>query len=445
MRLSSALRSRSIAAVSLRRVLSAAAVLVCSFVCAAVYAQPNRLSRTLELPSSHWAAAQPIDIQDGGVIRFQTAAGEQSVAAKDCLRWQNWSPPRNRFAIELLDGSWLVGEPLWQPDGKFRLRSDWLEECELSIEEVRTIGFSCPGSAQRWGEWIDWTEAAQGTDDVVWDASGRRSTGIVRIDTSSSSRSQSNRPQVFLDAGNNKTELADEAVAAIVFSPILRPPRSKDVGGYAISLRDGSLLRLNRIDKTTDGRLTLVTSGGRSLMTLDDSEQFAAALQSIQSHPRSVTWLHELTPARFRSGAKESLLTWPLGNDRDLFGKRPVVRGSLMDHMLFMHAPAQSAYRHDKSPAMLHGQCGVCPPENTADDRLGSAVFKVLIGKGNQLTEAFVSPTLTPKSDWLRFSVDLTDAQLFALVVEEADLGSLGDHCVWREARIVKADSSGKQ
>jgi hypothetical protein len=73
---------------------------------------------------------------------------------------------------------------------------------------------------------------------------------------------------------------------------------------------------------------------------------------------------------------------------------------------------------------------------------VGSVQCKVLVARQGKLVEVFQSPVIRARTPTVPVEVDVSDAQLIVLLAEQADQGPVGDHVLWREARLVPADES---
>jgi hypothetical protein len=207
-------------------------------------------------------------------------------------------------------------------------------------------------------------------------------------------------------------------------------------------LRDGSRLNVHSVQRRADSRVTITLSDRRTLEAVDPSAQFVSAVSRIDGEPEGVVWLSALEPAQYRFMQAGRELTWPLGRDQDLFGKPLFLDDDPIAHALVVHAPAQVAYRWDGRQARFLSEISLLGRANDLMTEVGSVECKVLVAREGKLVEVFKSPTMRPSSQPAPVDVDMTDAQLIGLLVEEADQGPIGDHALWRDARLVPAQTA---
>ncbi len=207
-----------------------------------------------------------------------------------------------------------------------------------------------------------------------------------------------------------------------------------------MNLADGSSLLINAIKRRDDQRVECTLVSGQKLVSLDEADQFVLAVTQITSEPAGTTWLSDLEPARYRLIESDSRVPWPLGRNRDLFGKRLFDdQGQAIDHALVMHAPSQVAYRPDAKANRLLATVELLPMPSSGAERPqpGSARCEVLVGRGGQLVSVWKSEVIRSGQQPVVVDVDISESQLVALLVDEADAGVLGDHVMWRDVRVV--------
>jgi hypothetical protein len=417
----------------------------------------------LELTTERLEARRLLDITPSGQFLFATPAGPQTVAPQELIRWRTPRPPRSGAGVWLNDGSWLAGPLSWLDAESVRIENAWLEPVTLKLDELRGVVFSPPRSLAGWLAFEQQLATTHGASDVVWLVGGERLSGLLRgrldpevpppssLETRrgelrapgfsvapAAGEGSSRMRWSLVAAGGAEVDLPPADLRAVLFSPVLRPALPPPSTGLRLDLRDGSTLFLKEFRRTTNGRMEFVLRDGRTLSSLDDAPQFATGVEHLSHSPARITWLSSLEPARYRHAAAPGGLQWPLGVDRDLYGQPFIAGGDWMPRGLALHAPAQVAYRHDGSPARLVAELSVQPRRGDPDVPVGSARFKVLLARSGQLEEAFDSGVVRAGAPARWLNLDVGGAQLIALVVEEAELGTLGDHGWWRGARLVR-------
>lgn len=397
----------------------------------------------LHLADRRLPAARLIDIDRGGRLVFQSLSRLEPVAASDIVRWGKARTVLAADFVWLEDGSWLAGQIEWTGEHTLRVVNDWFEPIDLEVEQIRGLVFRPPVSSQGFAELESRLRSANGAADVVWNLSGEdQLSGVLTLElTQPAGASMPAKPRWSLKttAATEPLTLDRENIRAIVFSPVLRRALRSQAGGLRIDLRDGSRLNVVALRSNSDSRATVVLSDRRELASLDRCTQFVSSISRIAGSPERVVWLSSLEPAQYRFLQKDGQLTWPLGRDRDLFGQPVLVGDDLVPRCVIVHAPAQVAYRWDGRPARFLAQMSVIGRRDDLSAEIGSVNCKVLVARKGKLVEAFQSSTMRPSDLPVDVEVDLSGARLIALLVEEADQGAVGDHALWRDARLVPA------
>lgn len=433
---------------TLRAVVQSAVRLLCILLMASLGLEQGRGADAgaasppdMHLSDSRLPAARLLDINAVGQLVVQSAGQTQAVPLSEIVRWGKPRAGSGSDLVWLADGSWLAGQIQWKNAEALELISDWFEPVPLELDQVRGFILDPPASAKGLAELQRQMQSTTGGDDVVWKRrSDEQLSGLLSFEL---------RPAIEATLPPNPTwslrtrgaadviKLDSEDVRAIVLSPVLRSPPRRQPGSCAIGLKDFSQLNVAALERNAEARVSVRLTDRRVLQAVDAATQFVSSITQIVGDPERVQWVSDLEPAQYRLLHEDRELTWPLGRDRDLFGKPIFVEGEFVARGLVMHAPSQAAYRWSGGKARLLAELTVLGRRDDLSTEVGSVQCKVLVARGGKLVEVFQSPVLRPSSAPVAVEVDISDAQLIALLVEEADQGPVGDHALWREVRIV--------
>ncbi|MCA9127282.1 MAG: NPCBM/NEW2 domain-containing protein [Planctomycetales bacterium] len=374
---------------------------------------------------------------------------EISVPTANIVRWGTWTGWTAEQAVWLQGGSWLCGEINVGPDS-VNLDNQWLHTPEIKLPIVRGLVFDPPASLAQAIALRQEMSLVSGGRDVLWLRDGRQVSGTVSFFDSASS--QNNKVLQF-DFGGRAVEIVLDEVRAIVFSPDLFGPLNNSQQRHLIGLADGSMLRAFQVS-STDAGMSCQLEPDLTVTSLNRGAEFARGITLLASPSRQVQMLSAKAPDSYRN-LSDTLITWELGRDHDVWQDPLRTRDGLVPHGLAMHSLSQAAYRWDKRPAHLLADLTLAMPRAAANRGLGSARCKVLVARDGQLvTEIDIGVQRTEQSGinhFFRFDqepsvesemasmpieVDLTGAQLVALVVEDWKHGQYGDQVFWLDARI---------
>lgn len=398
----------------------------------------------LHLADQRLTDARLIDITENGGFTFQLGARSETATktfdGHEIVRWGKQRASSGAALVWLADGSWLAGQLQWKSDQAFELVSDWFAPMELTITQVRGLVLKPSPSIQRFGELERKMQRLTGSADAIWNGRSEQLSGVLAVKLRPAVEAGLPPSAVWLlktTASAEQIELESDSVQAIAFSPILRRPVRPPASALRLDLRDGSQLNVIAIGRSSKGRITLTLADHRVLEALDNSAQFVSAVARISGEPERIVWLDSLEPARYRFAQQKGELTWDLGRNQDLFGQPLSIAGETVPHGIAMHAPSQVAYRWDGRPAKFLAEVGLYRTPDGLPTPVGSAECTVLVARQGKLVEIYRSPVLRPTAPAAPVEVDISDAQLVVLLVEQADQGPVGDHVLWREARLV--------
>lgn len=420
----------------------ATALLLITLLASTAHAQP-----ALHATRQSYRDARLVNVETTSTLAFQQQSQSLSLPLGQIVRYSSDRNVVPSPSVALADGSWLAGHVQWLSDRRLRVVSKWFEPLELELDNARALQInpstSWPETQHLRAQMLKPT----GSDDVLWkrgseSRSGLSASGIVTLQIKKSVEAGAADRAVWnfrVQAGSPAVELAQADIAGITFSPILRQPTAPCPSCTTIHLVDSSVLIVKSLSRRDDGRVECVLPSGIKLLSLDESDQWVESITQITSQPAEVTWLSDLEPARYRLLDSDSTVPWSLGRNRDLFGQRLFdVRGHAIEHALMIHSPAQVAYRWDGKPSKLFATLAIQQPAaNGSSAATGSIQGQVLVARDGQLVKVWQSQVIRAGDEPVSVEVDLGSTQLFVLLVDPADMGTLGDHAVWRDARVV--------
>lgn len=356
------------------------------------------------------------------------------VAGEDALRWGAWRGIVGKPAVWLSDGSWLCGD-LKYADGRLLVSGKWLEDVVVPLENVRAIVLESFSSLQDFRSQFDRWIVLDGTEDRIWLRSGQQVSGVVEMVGSDGALLQ-------LKTTGKTLEFGTDQVAAVVFSPALLGPLPKLNDSFELGVSDGSLIKAKSwmMDR---GRWQAEISGGLSLSSIDMASRFSNEIQYVRRLGiEGVTKVSDLRLAQYKAPSTGSLLKWKLGLDQDALGRSLLASEGLVFSGIGMHSTSQAAFRWDGSEADFVAELSFVPSDARSDRRLGDTVCKVLIARDGRLETLFEKRLIRSSSEQSlsMVKVDVTNAQLIVLLVEQGEFGTLGDHVQWLDARVVRKD-----
>lgn len=395
---------------------------------------------------------------------FQSSSG-RSLSGSGLIRWGSWSGILTEPAVWLSDGSWLSGDLRWREGDLISVSSDWFEQVAIPLTNVRAAVLRPSASYSEW-LWLQREmQEASGTDDHIWldrgNAKPEHLRGIVRFqkEADSAASAGSIGRSISIEVQGENLRLADEDIVAIVISPTLQPALESFTKSRVLGLHDGSCLRIRQL-KQKNSVLQLETVGGVALSSIDSPQRFAKEIRHLRTWSDKVLFVSDLDPVQYRHIPVQTSLTWDLGIDRDALGNplttdinRPNdasnTENVIPPHRslgyvakgLGMHSDSRVAYRWDGSQGRFLAEVGFAPPQTGADPDLGSARCQLLVAKDGALVELdsfSISRSGVDAPVIGKISADITGAKLVVLVTESADLGQVGDHVLWLDARISR-------
>jgi hypothetical protein len=397
-------------------------------------------AQTLHTTTAIYQPAELVKLESNHLWTFLSAERETTIPSSRIVRWGSWPGVRDQPAVWLGDGSWLCGD-VQITSSTISVTNDWLKTPDFPVDNVRGVVLAPPASLARWLDLQSQMEAVVGEQDVLWLAGGKRLSGILRW--SADSETALNR-MVELDASGQRLEVPLESVEAIVFSPALLGPVPAHQNTLQLGLVDGSLLYVSQVEPQTSS-VNLSLEGGTQLVSFDGPRQFCKELVLLSGNPAlgttaAIQYLNDLTAASYRHVA-DSSLTWPLGINRNVYGRSLHTSQAIFSRGLATHSACQVAYRWDGSSARLLAEVAFAAASPQAEPGLGSVQCQVMLARGGELeTVERFSLTRRPDGHPLPgrlLNIDLSRAKLIVLVTEKADYGQYGDQVLWLDARIA--------
>lgn len=405
------------------------AFLPCVTILAQGPSNKNAAEKILHLPSQIHLDARPLEFKDNA-WQFRIGSTDQTVRAEQILRWGNWRGVIGHQAVWLSDGSWLAGEIQFESKDRVQLQCKSLQSPTIPIPMLRAVLIQPVSSLADWQALNQALLSYSDENDSVW------LRDRVRISCRIHPESIVNQESLEITASNQRTKLDLDQVVALVFSSALHGPLSGEPA-MTIGLDDGSLLFATGMSVTRD-RFELKTQSGIDLASQDFPGDFVGSVSFLaQQQDEKVHRLDQLKPASYRH-LPDNTLEFPLGVNKDVFGKSLVVgnrrKCGMIFHGLAVHSSAQVAYRWSGDSARLLSEVRFA----TNAPRDAHVNCKVLLARGGQLETAQEFQLVQTPDAFQLLDIDITNAQLVVLVVEKGKNSQFGDQVLWLDARIVE-------
>lgn len=415
---------------------------LCLLTSSIYHASAQDAFHALHLAATVMLDQRPVDFGNAQQLVFQSKNGnKQSVPTSGIVRWNAWRPPLNNSAVWLSDGSWLVGRIEAVGADALTLHGDLFHPLEIPLSLCRGVVNSSPATTSQWHQLERQMLAASGDRDFIWLDSGQQQTGILKWPASAAQETnlESGEPRISLESKGQTRDFGSHEIQAIVFCPSLHPPLVSSQPRLFVGLRDGTLLGVREFQRTADGRLRIKLGLPMDLVSLDHLRKVAIEIDYLANSPAGVIWLGDLEPIRYRH-ASQSSIAWGLGRNVDLFQRPLTFRERMVSRGLAMHSAAQATYRWDGKPGKFLCEIAMAAPLDGSDEALGSVQCQVLLAREGKIQTAYSSPILRSRTPPLQVDVDITGAQLVVLLTDMADVGQIGDHVLWFDARFARAE-----
>ena len=392
-------------------------------------------------PDPRPARAVPIDgevfsacverIDADWTVHLRTADASQTVPVRDLVRWGDYADSFRYMQILLTDGSLLVAEIARLADDKLIADGEICGRVEIPLAKVRGVVLDPPPSVSQRDELWERITASQGVEDRLVLRNGDVLRGVLKkLEPSESTAATAALAVTFAVEGRDLTIPASKA-QAIVFNPALVDTVVKP-GFYArMGFRDGSLLHV--VQLSSAGPLTQLKLASTVSLAFE-TEFLQTELTLLQPSSDRVVYLSDLEPISYKHIAYLET-AWPLGRDRSATGGRLRHGGHLYAKGLGMHSASRVAYRLDGRHRRLQAELAL-------DDSAGlggNVIFRVFLADAaDQWKRAYESPVVRGGDPALPISVDVSQAQALALIVDFADRGDVLDRAAWLDARLTK-------
>jgi hypothetical protein len=405
---------------------------------------------------------------------------ERTVAASEFNRWGRLREPPRGPAFLLSGGSLIVVDDWNVAQDRIRAEAFWATELSLERRFLRAAMLAWSTDAMAHDrELRTWLAAATPQapptvrDQLLLESGDTVSGGVLGWEESNGDEPR--RLRVKLARG--ETRIAADTIRAIVWSsrptgagdvPSIREPsiREPSIGpggptqppataskptGWLLGLRDGSLLRCDRVDSgqtragangggTGSGSLVLMLRDGVALTC--DAAMLRDELVFVQPLSPRVRFLSDLETSGYRH---VPLFGLPWGFERDANAAGGALRCGGKRHIkgLGMHATSRLAFSLGEPCRRFQARLGIDDAAgkrgggDPAAGQRGSVIFRVYLDRGAGKWEpAFASGAVRGGDDPIPLDLDISGAQGLALIVDAADHGDQGDLANWLDARV---------
>lgn len=289
-----------------------------------------------------------------------------------------------------------------------------LPPMSLPLELCHGIMISVPSSARQQGRTLNRLLNHKDEVDLITLSNGDRIEGeFVSL----------NDGQFTLDTSIGEVQTRTDQTQSISFNPDLVSLPETPATFSALTLSDGSVLRLRSI--ISDGDLLIAESIGGFEISLP-----VTTLRAIRFFDAHRVDLTTLKPAETKAVSYLTMTRQPQTN-RNVTGGFLSLRGRLVPSGFGVTSRTTQRWQLDGEYQQFRATVGI----DDAAQGAGSVYFQVLVDGA----VAWRSELLTGASDPVEVPpVDLTDAKELSLVVEFADRGSVLDYANWCEPILIR-------
>jgi hypothetical protein len=405
---------------------------------------------------------------------------ERTVAASEFNRWGRLREPPRGPAFLLSGGSLIVVDDWKVAQDRIRAEAFWATELSWERRFLRAtlLAWSTDAMAHD-RELRTWLAAATPQappsfrDQLLLESGDTVSGGVLGWEESNGDEPR--RLRVKLARG--ETRIAADTIRAVIWSnrptgalddPSIRDPsiREPSIGpsgppqpsatgskptGWLLGLRDGSLLRCDRVEGGPTGAGANGGTAGLESLVLMLRDGVALTCNPAVLRDELV-FVQPLAPrVRFLSDMETSgyrhvpLFGLPWGFERDANAAGGALRCGGKRHIkgLGMHATSRLAFSLGEPCRRFQARLGIDDAAgkrgggDPAADQRGSVIFRVYLDRGAGKWEpAFASGVVRGGDDPIPLDLDISGAQGLALIVDAADHGDQGDLANWLDARV---------
>lgn len=369
-------------------------------------------------------------IEADWTVHLKTAGARRPVPAKDLVRWGDYADSFRWMHVVLADGSLLSAEIAHLADEKLAVDGELCGRLEIPLAKVRAVVLDPPPAASQRDRIWERITTAQGVEDQLLLHNGDVLRGVLKKVGPDGTGAAAALAVTLAVEGRDLTIPVNKA-QAIIFNPALVEAAAKPAFSVLMGFGDGSLLNVVQVAAAgAFARLTLANAVQLDL----DPELLHTGLTLLQPRSDRVVYLSDLEPISYKHIAYLET-SWPLGRDRSVSGGRLRHGGNLVVKGLGMHSASRVAYRLDGRYRRLEAELAL-------DDSAGlggSVVFRVFMGDAaDQWKRIYESPVVRGADSPLPISVDVSQAQALALIVDFADRGDVLDRAAWLNARLQR-------
>lgn len=378
-------------------------------------------------------AARIERIEADWTIRFQSATGTRSVAARDLFRWGRWTDSFRLMQIILADDSLLVAQIAGLVDERLVVDGEVCGRLELPLAALRGVLVDPPPAAEERDRLVAQIAAAQGADDRLILRDGDVLRGVLKTVRPRQATNDARSLVAVFGVDGRDVEIPEQRIRAMIFNPALIHPATKPAFYAVAGFRDGSLLNVVGVAHApSDSTVRLTLVGGVSIDV--EPPVLTDELRLLQPIGQRIAYASDLPPLGYKH-IPYLTAVWPLGRDRSVTGQRLRCAGETFPKGLGMHSASRVAYRLDGHWRRFEAALAL---DETAG-RGGSVIFRVFLGDGSdQWQRAYESPVVRGGEPPVPLTVDVTDARAIALIVDFADEADVLDRAVWIDARFTK-------
>jgi hypothetical protein len=375
-------------------------------------------AEALVVPTSGEAFRATLDSAAEGKLRFKAAMGNRELAAERLAIWGEFRDPSTDRAVVLADGGLLVAPKVRLENEQLLATASDDRTTALPLELVAGVIVRVPADRSLFDGWLARVLSAGGeTDRLLLDNGDELTGGVMGLGESA----------VTLEAGGEKTEIAFDKLAVVIFNPALAHKPKPSGLRWLVGLADGTRLTALEFTANRDSA-KLKLAGGASLETTTNT------IVCLQPLGGQTVYLSDLKPASFKH-IPFLTLEWPYQNDRTVLGGQLRADGKLFAKGIGIHSPARITYELPGTFERLESLVAVDAETNSR----GSVVFRVFTDDGSgKLIERFTSPVVRGGDPPLPVAVTLAGIKRVTLLVDYADRGDELDHADWLNARLVR-------
>lgn len=331
--------------------------------------------------------------------------GEEAVAIEQFLsaeREDSAKPMTAKFALELVDGDRLAGEPAAVVGEQLRWNSPALGSVEIPLR--RLAGMSRAG-AKRGAD-----TGMPAAEDAVLLSNGDSVTGII---------TDIGGEKIVVSSGPGPVDVPIDSVAAVRFASAGEKAVAKQA--MRLSLDDGSLVTVSNL-KLADGKMSLQTLDGQS------RQVDLARVTGIEQVHGPLSWLSSRQPGEsVQTSFLES--NYPAKMNRSVTGGPIRFKDRAFAHGIGVHAQSKLVFPLDGSYQAFRTQYAIDGDLPWADVTVRIKADDKVLHEAEHVRAGVLSPVI---------QVDLGDAKLLTLEVDYGANNDVQDRFNWIEPALIR-------